>query len=380
MSVLTISTLFCRLGLLCAALITTCALLPQTACGGEKPYVVFLNPAAKDDVFFGQMETFAQAAAEDLGFELVTYHGDRQHILIDENVETLFKQKRLPQYILGMNARGSGKNLLEKAEASGIKTIFVNQSFLDADREKMGIPGERYKFWLFEYLPDDIHAGYQLAKALIDEALAKKLTDKNGVVHILGINGHEASTASVLRKKGLEKAVKEYPNVKLHQIAHADWKRDRARELSKRLLSRYSDVTVIWSASDKMALGVCEGIRGSGKKTGKDILTGGVDWAKVALDRVDSGEFTASTGGHFMDGAWGLVMLYDAIHGKTPPRTSQSHFSTITAKNIDLYQKHFADKDMRDIDFTKFSKHLNPSLKQYDFSLDAVLKQLKRQK
>ena len=91
---------------------------------------------------------------------------------------------------------------------------------------------------------------------------------------------------------------------------------------------------------------------------------------------VEDGDFTVTVGGYFVDGAWGLVMLYDLIHGVEVPRFSTSHFSLITPKNVGRYRKHFGNNNWSRIDFKKFSKHLNPKLKKYDFGLKAVLEQV----
>lgn len=357
-----------------------CCVLLAPAYSADKPFVIFANPGSKDDVFFKLMNDFMMAAADDLGFEMAVYYGNRNHVLIDENVKTIFKRERLPDYLMGMNARGSGESMLNMAEDARVKTVFINQSFLGEVREQMGYPGEKYKEWLFEYLPDDVHSGYILAKTLIDDAIAKGLVDGNGVVNIIGISGHEESAASILREKGLAQAVAEYPNARLHQVVHAGWKRDKAREIAKRMIRRYDDVSVIWSASDKMALGITEGIRETGSKPGVNVLTGGIDWANFALDMVEEGDFSVTVGGHFMDGAWALVMLYDAIHGFEIPKRSQSSFSSITAENVSRYRAHFGTNNWKKIDFTKFSKHLNPKLKEYNFGLDAVLDQVESQK
>lgn len=346
------------------------------ALAGEKPLVVFANPGGKGDAFFQLMTDFMQVAADDLGFELDVYYGDRNHVLIDENVEAIFKRRPLPDYIIGMNARGSGERLLQLAEFAGVKTVFVNQSFLGEARDRMGYPGERFKLWLFEFLPNDVHSGYLLAKTLIDEALERGLTDSDGMVNVLAISGHETSAASILREEGLKQAVAENAKVRLRQVVHAGWKRDRAREQAKGLLERYPETTVIWSASDKMALGACEGVRESGRKPGTHILTGGVDWANLALNMVENGDFTVTVGGHFMDGAWALVMLYDLIHGSELPRPEKSTFSSITRDNIGSYRSNFNTGNWHKIDFTRFSKHANPKLERYEFGLDAVLKQL----
>ena len=352
-------------------------MLCSSAGAARNVSVAFLNPGSRADVFFGPMIQFMQAAAEDLGFDLEVYYGDRSHVLIDENVKKLFSQERKPDYVIGMNARGAGEDLLDRAEAAGVKTIIINQGFLEEARKQVGRPGEKYSMWLFDYLPDDTHAGYLLGKTLIENALANGLVDSKGMVHVIAVSGHEASTASVLREAGLKKAVEEIPQALLLQMVHANWKKDTARELTLRLLDRYPSTTVIWSASDAMGEGVSDALRKKGRRPGKDVLVGGIDWTVRAQEMVESGEFTVSVGGHFMDGARALVLLYDFIHGVDIPRSNQSHFSSLTAENIAQYRQLFEAHDWRKIDFMKFSKYTNTNLKEYDFSLEAVLRQVK---
>ncbi len=351
-------------------------LVASSAQAETRPLVVFANPADSDDVFFKPVTDFMQAAANDLGFELVTYYGKRNHVDIDENVTATFQREPLPDYLISMNARGSGKATLDLAEKTGIKTIFINQGFVGDDKKNYGNPGELYKQWIFEYLPDDSHAGYILTKELIEEAIKKDLRDENGFINIVALGGHETSPASILREQGLNRAVSEYPKARLLQLAHADWKREKAYELSKRLIKRYPNLSIIWTASDHMGAGIVDGIRESGKTPGKDILTGGVDWAAFAMDMVANGDFTVTIGGHFMDGAWAMVMLYDYIHGEQVTPSGKSHFSAITAENLESFRTHFGTANWEKIDFRKFSKHLNPEIKEYDFSLEAVLKQV----
>jgi len=361
-----------------AVLLCTSLLLSASfAVAVEKPLVAFANPASKTDAFWELVTSFMQAAADDLGFELKVYYADRNHVLIDENVNSIYSQEPRPDFVIGMNARGSGTAMLELGEATGIKTVFINQSFLTNDRTLMGLPGERYKNWLFEYLPDDVHSGYLLAKTLIDDAFARGLTDTNGMLQIVGVTGHELSSASILRVQGLKKAVAEYPNVVLDQLVKADWKRDRAHDLALGLIGRYPEIGVFWSASDVMSMGVIDAIGELGKVANKDILTGGVDWANSALPLVKGDVMTASVGGHFMDGGWALVMLYDLIHGEEVPPMSLSRFSVLTKGNVDIYSDRFGGNDWSQIDFRKFSKHLNPKVKEYDFGLEAVLNQVR---
>ncbi|WP_319470331.1 ABC transporter substrate-binding protein [uncultured Pseudodesulfovibrio sp.] len=353
-------------------LVCVATLFPFPAEAG-RPLVVFANPAAQGDVFFQPLTDFMQAAADDLGFELETYYGNRNHVIIDDNVQAIFKRDPLPDYVIAMNARGSGMTLLEKAKETGVKVAFINQGFLGEQRDLVGLPGEKYPNWLFEFLPDDTHAGWLLASTLIKTAKTGNMGSK---IQITAISGHESSAASTLRERGLKKALAEHPSATLNQTVHAGWKREQARKLAGALLKRYPETDILWSASDLMALGICDAVRAAHATPGKDILIGGVDWADFALDMVEEGAFTATVGGHFMDGGWALVMLYDHIHGIRIPATSTSHFSVITADNVEQYRRHFGTNRWGEIDFRRFSRHLNPQLKQYDFGLEAVLRQL----
>ena len=76
-----------------------------------------------------------------------------------------------------------------------------------------------------------------------------------------------------------------------------------------------------------------------------------------------------------MDGGWALVMLYDLMNGITVPRMGHSRFSVLTQENVDEYSSKFGDNNWSQIDFRKFSKHLNPQIKEYKFNLEAILEQ-----
>ena len=364
--------------LLMGILFFALACMPVSSLAAAQPLVAFLNPGGEGDPFFQPMTDFMQAAANDLGFELVVSYSDRSHAFVQyaEDVELLFRKERKPDYIIGMNPRGAGVELLEQAEEAGVDVILINQSFLGEARAKVGVPGEKYKHWIMEYVPDDVHSGYLLAKTLIREARDAGRFSRDGYIDVVALNGHKMSFASILRAQGLKQAIAEESIVRLRQLIHANWKKDRAHDLTLGLLERYPDVSVVWAASDVMAAGVVDAVKGAGKQPGKDVLTGGVDWAAIGLDNVRKGDCMATVGGHFMDGGWALVMLYDRIHGVDVPKMGRSKFSSLTRDNVDRYMTLFGEDGWEKIDFTRFSKHLNPKQKEYDFGLNALLEQV----
>jgi ABC-type sugar transport system substrate-binding protein len=236
------------------------------------------------------------------------------------------------------------------------------------DRQVLGHPGERHKSWLSELVPDDRAAGHLLAQSLI--AAARRLHRGNGAVTLAGLGGTYTSS-SLLRINGLRQAVTESADVTLFEVVPANWEIDRARRETARLLQLQPDLHVIWAASDLMALGAAEALQAAGKTPGVDVVVGGVDWAPFALEKVRSGTFAASVGGHFLDGAFALVLFHDHHRGLTLPTNVKSHLALATRENVERCERALARR--AEVDFRRFSKAETPGLASYPFSVDAVL-------
>jgi ABC-type sugar transport system substrate-binding protein len=331
-------------------------------------HVVFLNPADAADAFFGTMVTCMRQAAASLDIELEVIEGDRSKDRMREQARTLLDRSTVPEYLLLVNEEGLAVEILPLADQRGIKTLVFNEGLMVPDRQALGNPGERVTSWLGELVPDDRTAGYQLGTALLSTASRRRA---GGVkVGIVGLGGSFTSS-SLLRINGLRQAVSENPDAVLHEVVPANWEIERARAATAELLGRYPDVAAIWSASDHMALGAAEALRALGKRPGVDLFIGGIDWAPFAFDEIRRGTFTASAGGHFLDGAWALVLLYD--HHKRPsgPIHAKSQLALATRDNVDTYERVAAR--CNGLDFRRFSRVDNPQLKSYPFSVETIL-------
>lgn len=361
------------IGLLLYALITL-TLLPSSVMAGKSMSVTFLNPGAKGDVFFDMMTSFMQAAANDLDIDLEVIYCDRDHFNMQEKGRELLQRDHLPDYLILINEKNAGVELLEESSNLGIKVALINEGLLPVDARRLGHPGALLKNWVLEVLPDDRQAGRLLAEALISEAFERGLGDNSGRVHLVGVAGNYQTGSSTSRVKGLREAVLDDDRVVLHQTAPAYWEEGRAREVVERLLLRYPEVSIVWSASDLMARGAFTAF----SEQDREVITGGIDWAVFSLPMVERGDFAATVGGHFMDGAWALVMLYDMHHGLSLPRVSyQSRFSLITSDNVGPYLRHFGENNWDRIDFRRFSRKENPEMDEYPFGLYEVLQQMK---
>jgi len=166
--------------------------------------------------------------------------------------------------------------------------------------------------------------------------------------------------------------------VVLKQILACQWSKDFARDKALIFLKRYPELGAFWAANDPIALGAMEATDMSGKKPGQDIYIGGLNWDAPALQKIREGSLTNSLGGHFMTGGWALVLLHDYHHGKDfaeeGTNLRMKIFDEINTSNVDEYLKKFGKHEWSTIDFTRFSKVLNPAISKYDFSLNALLK------
>jgi ABC-type sugar transport system substrate-binding protein len=343
----------------------------QTNGGSSKVRVTFLNPADGSDAFFGTMVAFMRRAASTFGIDLEVIDCHRQTATMREKARALVSAPNPPEYLLLVNEQGVAVEVLPPASARGIKILLLNEGLMVPDRQALGSPGERHPGWLGELVPDDRRAGYLLAKNLIEGARRTNKRARDGRITLVGLGG-SFTTSSLLRINGLRQAVAESPDVNLAEVVPANWEIERARSESKRMIESFPEIAAVWSASDHMALGAIESFGAAGQQAGKDYVIGGVDWAPFAFDKVRQGIFSASLGGHFLDGAWALVVLYDHKNGAAPNVIQEkSQLALATRENVDAYEALYSRR--HEIDFSRFSKAKNRGLEKYRFEVDAVL-------
>ena len=343
-------------------------------------HFALLSARDSQDAFWGPVEGFARQAAKQLDIKLsilYTKNSKRQMLKL------ITKAKELNvDAVIFANFGQVALQLMKKAEKLQLPVLLFNSDFTTANKQLAGKPQQKFKYWLASLMPDDRQAGYLLGKQLIAQARQKNLTDKNGRIQVIAINGSIADTPAQHRLAGLKRAIKEDGNSKLLRSVHAYWFQETAYYKAKRLSQRYPDVKVYWAASDLMAIGVEQALTEHGLKQGENYLTGGVDWSKEGLAAVRKNQITTSAGGHFMDGAWAVIMLYDHFNGSSLNGDSfyqfQSPMSLISAADIELLLPHIESHNWQKINFRLRSKVLNKQLKKYDFSPASVLEELRK--
>lgn len=339
----------------------------------KKIEIAFFVTRTVNDMFYGPVSKFMQEAVNDLGMKLKVYGCEGNHIKLIQKSKSLLESSNKPDVLVVINLKNQATKVIKMAEKAKIPVFIVNAGINDPS---MGKPREKYKYWIGEMLPDDQSAGYKIGEILVTKA--KK--NKGGKITIAAIKGHPKTGASREREKGLFNYIHESKtNVVIKRIVPAFWDMKIAERKFLLIKKTYPKIKVFWSASDGMALGIVNGCQRLGLEPGKDIYTAGIDWTTKGLKAVQKGQIEASIGGHFMEGAWVAILLYDYFHGKDFSSEAvefRSEMSAITKKNINRYSKLLKEQNWKKINFRKFSKKLNPSLKKYKFKISEVLRQI----
>ena len=340
--------------------------------------IAFINPGKSDEIYWLTAAQGMQAVASSLGINFEVHYAQREHLKTLEIAREIVarpKEKR-PEYVVITNDYAVAGELLKILDGAGIKTFLAYSSIPQDQRGDIGAPRGKYQGWLGSLEPKAEDAGYLTAKALIAQGRKAKAIAPDGKLHLIAIAGDRSTPSSINRNRGMRRAVDESADVVLDQEVFAAWTREKATEQSEWLFQRHPHARLVWAGNDLMAFGAMQSWEKRGGKPGRDAWFSGVNTSTEALEAIKSGRLTSLAGGHFITGAWSLVMLYDYHHGRDFKdeglELERSMFTEFTPVLADRYIERFG-RGFSGVDFRRFSKTLNPKLKTYNFSFAQFL-------
>jgi hypothetical protein len=316
-----------------------------------------------------------EAAAEDLGMQ-ISFHefdvGDRFTKKV-RGVQILNREPT-PDAAIFSVAFGQAKPLVEAADELDIPFFIQGPLFPNELEALGGMPRKKIRNWIGYFHQEEVEKGYLIGRSLIKEAIHHERFAADGTVHVVGVGGDPSWFGSSLREEGLRKAVAEYPKAQLMQTVPTRWTPSEGREMTLRLLQRYPEVSVVWAASDQLALGVVEALQAIGHTPGETAFTGGLDLSMVGLEAIQNGVLTATAASTMLIYAEIVVYLYDYLQGidfaderGTKIKTKVYLADHSTADSFIKLQHKYLH-----LDFTDFSKYHNKNLTHYDFTLQRI--------
>jgi simple sugar transport system substrate-binding protein len=208
--------------------------------------------------------------------------------------------------------------------------------------------------------PNDQQAGYDMATSLI----------KGGCKKLVGIGGYQGTSVAEGRKAGLDKALKEHPEVKLLQYMYAGENWDDGDKAFRNLYQAHPDLDGVWCYNDSLALASVNVLKEEKKIS--SVKVGGMDLLSPAVKSMTSKELWFSTGGHYLQAAFGAVIAYDVASGisYTGQKKIQLDLLCVDQTNVAKFSNKYGDGKQA-IDWTNITKTKNPkSTYTFKLSLD----------
>lgn len=346
--------------------------------------VTFLNPGKQGERFWDMVTETMQAAAEDFQIDLEVIYAERNRVRMTQLGVAVTQRDSPPDYLILVNEEQAAEQILLAASRKQIRTLMLLNDFLPQQHARVGQPGDN-PYLLGAIIPDNFSAGKRMMTALLQCVQQRHLQPPS---HVLAIGGDQLSPASIDRNNGALAVLEANTDkVTLDRFLYANWNQQEAESLTLRYLkwAKRNQVkpAAIWSANDPIAFGAHTALTASGYTPGKDICMVGLNWSAQGLERVKSGELLLTDGGHFLAGAWAMVLLHD-YHARLqqgqdkPIGHVQFQMQSIDSNNVERYLDSLGDENWGKIDFTRFLQDDKPDSNTYDFSLNHVLNTIAR--
>jgi ABC-type sugar transport system substrate-binding protein len=140
----------------------------------EKMKVAFINPTIPNEPFWGMMTDFMASAAKDLEIELQVYYSLSNRFKSLEIAQEILKSPNKPNYLIFHFQAQMGSRILQAAEEAKVYSFVINNNIPEFDKQDIGKPRDKFKYWLGHMQPEDQRAGYLLASTLVEKAIELK--------------------------------------------------------------------------------------------------------------------------------------------------------------------------------------------------------------
>jgi ABC-type sugar transport system substrate-binding protein len=337
----------------------------------EKLDVTFVIPDGNGPLFWNLVASIAKAASDDLDVELETLNSDSDRFGSKLSIENILSRPQKPDYLIFRPFHGNAVEMFNMLEASKVPFITLEQAFVGEEAISIGVPGQKYSYWLGQINYDNQAGGQLLTEALV-KLHFRKMPNKS--MGITGIGG-DFDAVSTSRQNYLASNFRQTHKIAVNQIFPMYWSPILVKERFAEIYMRYPETTAFWCAGDQMALEVIDQLKLLGSPLGESILIGGFDWLPQALKSIEAGEMTASVGGHFLMGAKAVLKIVDFHYGlkQFPANSPPEKFELIDHDNIKVYLPFINRAPWPEIDYRQFSATNTPQASPKPMTVKTLL-------
>lgn len=325
---------------LVAGLLTT----TLTSCGTSElsgDLTIGVSYPTANSPFWNAYTSFIKDGGEQLGIEINLVSADENEQKQLSDVQNLISQG-VDGLIITPQSTSIAPALLRAATRASIPVVVT-------DRYPGYDPGTNKEADYAAFLgPNDELAGRGIADALIAAGGSK----------FLALGGVPGNSVAEGRKSGLEGALAD-TNDPLVQFQAAGDSEEKGLAATENLLQahRAGDANAIWCFNDNLCQGAIKATRNANRQG--EFVFGGMDLTPQALSAIESGDYTVSFGGHWLQGGFGLAILYDKIKGIDPVvPVIKLDLLKVDKTNVAEFRQKFIDTPP-DYDFKQLSQAEN---------------------
>lgn len=324
----------------------------------DEPSIGVVVPTL-DAQFWNNYIDFMEVGAEELGVDLIVLNADNRPDQMIRSLEDLVA--RGVDGIIYTPYWATAAPGLLMARMADIPVILTD-TYADFQPQDPG-----YENYLAFVGPSDRDAGRQMAEALFG-ALEPA---EDGNIHIAVVNGTAGTSVAIDRRAGLQDALDANPNVTVVGEVDGNFVRDTSQTVFESLWQGNPEIQGVWAANGGTATGVMAAITSAGQVPGEDIIVVGMDLNPENVVAVEQGSLLFDIGGHWLQGGFALVMMYDHLNGHPIPPELASVQLDLLPLTQDLVPQFNADfpGGVPDYDFRARSRTYTPDAETAVFEM-----------
>ncbi len=221
-------------------------------------------------------------------------------------------------------------------------------------------PWEAGKYWTLYAVPEEFSAHRDVTREV-----CKAVMTAFGGGEVVGVTGVEGNSTDLIRSRGRDAAIAEFPQITLAGELPGKWNREDSQKAMEDLIARHPNLRGVIAQNDDIADGCIAALRAAGYRPGEDVFLCGADGTSGGAEMIKAGQLLATSANvpQYM-GALLTARLYDVMNG-WEPRASERMMNwrsvAMTKENVDVYLARYVNNgDVEPFDYVRMSKTRHP--------------------
>ena len=295
----------------------------DVASAADNKYTIALIPGLTTDAFYITMRKGAQAAAKDLGVNLVFQGASDFNPVTQVPVLNAIIGRKPSAILIAPTDKTQLVQPLKQAVDTGIPVLTVD-TFIGDGHYQTGSGDADFPI---SYIASDNILGGQIAA----RALAKAIGDK-GKVYVSNVKPGISTTDQ--REQGFKDEMKKHSNITVLETQFNEDDANKAASQFQSVYARNSDLAGVFGANLFSAMGAANGVKQAGKNGAVKVVA--FDAPTSIVGEIKSGNVDIAIAQHPAEiGYFGVVAAFAHLTGQSVPSLIGTGFTVIDKSNID---------------------------------------------